>query len=219
MKKNLDITKPRSSEQILPVPWPFVMLRFHCTNWGHSFYVSYWRRDRRFYIIGAKEGQGQYLHCSVVLSVSTVMVITSATSRSTVKRSTDFPWSIKKTPVKAKQTTTCWMLAWKYTVQYSALVESLALLVKLCSSRKYPYLPPGTEGNGNSEGRGWGFKKGQFRRGWGVASRVFFPGAPSKIDEQATSYFTVNRCFKAEIIIFTDDLVGWVLFFTADTTV
>ena len=124
MKKNLDITKPRSSEQILPVPWPFVMLRFHSTNWGHSFYVSYWRRHRRFYIIGAKEGQGQYLHCSVVLSVSTVMVITSATSRSTVKRSTDFPWSIKKTPVKAKQTTTCWMLAWKYTVQYSALVET-----------------------------------------------------------------------------------------------
>ena len=35
----------------------------------------------------------------------------SVTSRSTVKRSTDFPWSIKKTPVKAKQTTTCQMLA------------------------------------------------------------------------------------------------------------
>ena len=32
MKKNLDITKPRSREQILPVPWPFVMSRFHCTN-------------------------------------------------------------------------------------------------------------------------------------------------------------------------------------------
>ena len=31
-KKNLDITKPRSSEQILPVPWLFVMQRFHCTN-------------------------------------------------------------------------------------------------------------------------------------------------------------------------------------------
>ena len=30
MKKNLDITKPRSSEKSLPVPWPFVMLRFHC---------------------------------------------------------------------------------------------------------------------------------------------------------------------------------------------
>ena len=29
MKKNLDITKPRYSKQILPVPWPFVVLRFH----------------------------------------------------------------------------------------------------------------------------------------------------------------------------------------------
>ena len=28
-----------------------------------------------------------------------------------MKRSTDFPWTIKKTPVKAKQTTTCQMLA------------------------------------------------------------------------------------------------------------
>ena len=30
MKKDLDITKPRSSEQILPVPWHFVISRFHC---------------------------------------------------------------------------------------------------------------------------------------------------------------------------------------------
>ena len=30
MKKNLDITKPRYSEQIVPVPWPFVTSRFHC---------------------------------------------------------------------------------------------------------------------------------------------------------------------------------------------
>ena len=46
MKKNLDITKPRSSEQILAVPWLFVMSRAHCTNWGHSFYVSYWSWDQ-----------------------------------------------------------------------------------------------------------------------------------------------------------------------------
>ena len=31
MEKNLDITKPRYSEQILPVPWQFVISRFHCT--------------------------------------------------------------------------------------------------------------------------------------------------------------------------------------------
>ena len=30
MKKNLDITKPRYSEQILSVTWPFVISRFHC---------------------------------------------------------------------------------------------------------------------------------------------------------------------------------------------
>ena len=30
MKMNLDITKPCYSEQILPVPWPFVISRFHC---------------------------------------------------------------------------------------------------------------------------------------------------------------------------------------------
>ena len=32
MKKNLDITKPRPNEQILPVHRLFVMSRFHCTN-------------------------------------------------------------------------------------------------------------------------------------------------------------------------------------------
>ena len=31
MKKNLDITKPRYSEQILPVPWHFVISRFRST--------------------------------------------------------------------------------------------------------------------------------------------------------------------------------------------
>ena len=29
MKKNLDVPKPRYSEQILPVPWPFVISRFY----------------------------------------------------------------------------------------------------------------------------------------------------------------------------------------------
>ena len=41
---------------------------------------------------------------------------------------------------------------------------------------------------------------------WGVAYRVFFPGAPSKIDAQAFSYFTLNRCFKAKVV-FIDDLL------------
>ena len=29
MKKNLDVTKPHYSKQILPVPWLFIMSRFH----------------------------------------------------------------------------------------------------------------------------------------------------------------------------------------------
>ena len=53
-------------------------------------------------------------------------------------------------------------------------------------------------------------KRRQFPRGLGIAYRVvvfIFSGAPSKIDEQAIPYFTVNRCFKAKIlIIFTDHL-------------
>ena len=40
--------------------------------------------------------------------------------------------------------------------------------------------------------------------GGGDWSRVFFPGAPSKIDEQAVDSFTYNRCFKAKIIVFID---------------
>ena len=56
----------------------------------------------------------------------------------------------------------------------------------LRSSRKYPYSHLSTEGNGNSEGRGV-----QIPDGWGAASRIgsssFFPGAQSKIDDQAIS--------------------------------
>ena len=29
MEKNLDVTKPLYGEQILPIPWPFVISRFH----------------------------------------------------------------------------------------------------------------------------------------------------------------------------------------------
>ena len=32
VKKYLDITKPRYSEHILPLHWPFVISRFHCTQ-------------------------------------------------------------------------------------------------------------------------------------------------------------------------------------------
>ena len=77
----------------------------------------------------------------------------------------------------------------------------------MCSSRKYPYPPPPSpaEANRNFEGRG--FQKEAISDLWWVASRVFFPGALSKINEQAISYFTVNRYFKAKIIVFIDDLL------------
>ena len=32
MEKNIDIMKPCYSENILPVPWPLVMLTFHCID-------------------------------------------------------------------------------------------------------------------------------------------------------------------------------------------
>ena len=53
-----------------------------------------------------------------------------------------------------------------------------------------------TEGNENSEGRGGG----------GGGSESFWGGAPSKIDDQTNSYFSVNRCSKAKINVFIDDL-------------
>ena len=31
MEKKIHIMKPRYSEQIVPVPWPFDTSRFHCT--------------------------------------------------------------------------------------------------------------------------------------------------------------------------------------------
>ena len=47
---------------------------------------------------------------------------------------------------------------------------------------------------------GGGIQKEAISEGVGLASRVFFPRAPSTIDEQTSSYFIVNRCFKAKII-------------------
>ena len=40
MKKNLDMTKPHCSKQILSVPWPFVISRFH-TVIGILSYLDY----------------------------------------------------------------------------------------------------------------------------------------------------------------------------------
>ena len=85
-------------------------------------------------------------------------------------------------------------------VNINQLLDELFVISgTMWSSRKYPYPPPPpqhTEGNENSEGRGGG-----------EGVRVFFGGAPSKIDEQTNSYFSVNRCSKAKINVFIDDLL------------
>ena len=49
----------------------------------------------------------------------------------------------------------------------------------------------------------------QRERGGGGGSKGdnFRGGVPSKIDLQAIIYFTVNRCFKAKIIVVIDDLL------------
>ena len=53
--------------------------------------------------------------------------------------------------------------------------KSNTFKIKMCSSRKYPYPPPPTEGNANSEGRR-GPKWGNFRGGGGGLSRSFIRG-------------------------------------------
>ena len=91
--------------------------------------------------------------------------------------------------------------------------DSFSLAGKLCGrlsvlsgSRKYPYPPPPTA---TEIPRGGGTNRRQFPRGWGVASRDFFPGGLSKISEllinnnfsleRPFSYFTLNRCFKTSV--------------------
>ena len=55
MEKNLDIMKPRYSEQILPVPWPFVVSRFYCSGQIKSLDTSpLWQPHRQ---------QKQTKHC------------------------------------------------------------------------------------------------------------------------------------------------------------
>ena len=68
-------------------------------------------------------------------------------------------------------------------------------------------------------GGGGGIQKDSTSEEIGLASRIFFPRAPSTIDEQAISYFIVNRCFKGKIIFFIDDLLFAVITFTACTIV
>ena len=60
MKKNLDITKPRYNEQNnFASPLALRACRGSTTNnSGQSFFVSCWRRNRQFYVIGATHGKG-----------------------------------------------------------------------------------------------------------------------------------------------------------------
>ena len=72
----------------------------------------------------------------------------------------------------------------------------------MCSSRKYPYSP--RRATEIQRGGGGGSPKGgNFRGIGGWPLEVFFPGPLSKTDE----HFTVNRCFKAKIVVFVDDLL------------
>ena len=97
-----------------------------------------------------------------------------------------------------------------------------------------PSPPQHTEGNENSEGKGLESTETEVninqlldvrnlppptprpntrratkiqREGGGGGSESFFGGAPSKIDDQTNSYFSVNRCSKAKINVFIDDLL------------
>ena len=68
----------------------------------------------------------------------------------------------------------------------------------ICSYRENPYSPR----RATEIQRGVGPKRRQFPRGGGGPLKsFFFSRAPSKIDEQAVSYFTVNQCFKSKIIV------------------
>lgn len=76
------------------------------------------------------------------------------------------------------------------------------------SPRKYPYPPsPGRRATEKQRGGGGGVQKEAISEGVEVASGVFSLGAPSKIDQQAISYYTVNLCFKAKSIVFIDNLL------------
>lgn len=55
----------------------------------------------------------------------------------------------------------------------------------MCIFQKISIPPHPTEGNGNSEGGGGGVQRESISEAVGVTSQVFFPEAPSKIDEQA----------------------------------
>ena len=57
------------------------------------------------------------------------------------------------------------------------VVTSEASYLVMYSSKKYPYPPPATEGNGNSEGRG--VRKEAISERVEVAYRGFFPGGQS----------------------------------------
>ena len=52
-----------------------------------------------------------------------------------------------------------------------------------------------------------------------MAFWAFFPGAPSKIDKQAISYVTVNRCFKLFDSIVSNPAISCIIFFLPRTIV
>ena len=84
------------------------------------------------------------------------------------------------------------------------------------SPRKYPYPPsPGRRATEKQRGGGGGVQKEAISEEVGVASLVFFIGAPSKIDEQAIGYFTFNRCFRPKRV--QKLLCSWMIFYLRPT--
>ena len=75
-------------------------IQHESTNWGHNLNVSYWRRNRQFYVVirttrrsGHLQGQKavpSFLRYFQTLSIGPAPWIESITTRSSVKRSTDW---------------------------------------------------------------------------------------------------------------------------------
>ena len=107
--------------------------------------------------------------------------------------------------------------------------KSNTFKIKMCSSRKYPYSPPPTGGNGNSEGRR-GPKWGNFRGDGGGLSRSFFWGlrvrlvSYLKLTAVLLSTLSVTLLFigvsKQKLLFSYDPLftVSWVLFHGLDVS-
>ena len=68
MKKNLDITEPHYNEHIVPVPWPFVTLRFHCSMADVELLCRY-TVNKSLLILLLKTTLLRLIHCKVFCQI------------------------------------------------------------------------------------------------------------------------------------------------------